>query len=123
MILVFFLLLDVFQLIKYHIVDDLDIRSLHTGGTGFNDTGALELAQGIDDHGTGNAHPVCDLAGNEDAFLAVQLVKNMDDGLQLGEGQRADGRFYNLDLPILLCVLLIHGAHHLEADHRRAILT
>ena len=39
--------------------------------------------------------------------VAVQLLEDMGDGFQLGEGQGADGRFYDLDLSVLLRVLLI----------------
>lgn len=62
---------------------DLDIRSLHTGGPGLDDTGALKFPQSVYDNGTGDAHTVCDLAGNQDPFISVQLVENMRDGFQL----------------------------------------
>ena len=54
---------------------------------------------------------------------AVQLVKDVNDGFQLGEGQGVDGRFYDLDLAVLLRVLLMNGTHHLQAHNGGAILT
>ena len=38
------------DLVKYDLIFDLDVGTLHAGGTGLNDTRALEFAQGVDDH-------------------------------------------------------------------------
>ena len=69
----------------------LDVGSLHAGGSGLDNTGALELAECIYDHGAGDPHTVRDLAGYQDSLVAIQFLKNMGNGFQLGEGQGADG--------------------------------
>ena len=46
-----FFFLNLTEFIKYRIVDHLDVGSLHSRRTGLDHTGALKLAQGIDDHG------------------------------------------------------------------------
>ena len=114
--------LDGFQLIKYHIVKHLDVGSLHAGGPGLDDAGAFKLAQGIDNYRAGNAYPVRNLAGNQNSLIPVQLVKNMNDSLQFGEGKCADGRFHNLNLAGLLSILLINRAHHLQSHDSCSVL-
>ena len=72
------------QLCKYIIIDYLDVSSFHTGRTGFDDTGALKLTERIYDHGPGNSHTVCNLAGYQDSPCSIQLIKNVDDRFQFG---------------------------------------
>ena len=43
-------------------------------------------------------------------------------GFVLRKRKRTDGRFYNLNLPVLLGALLIHRAHHLQSHHGCSIL-
>ena len=75
-----------FQLFKYVIVQNFNVRSLHAGRTRFDDSRTLELAQRIDDDRSCDSHPVCDLAGYKNTFLAVKFIENMNDRFEFGEG-------------------------------------
>ena len=119
----FLLFLDFGQFVENHIVQNLDVGAFHSAGAGLDDARTLEFSKGVDDNGTGDAHAVCDLAGNQDTFHAVQLVKDVNDGFQLGEGKGVDGRFYDLDLAVLLRVLLMNGTHHLKTYNGRTVFT
>ena len=83
MYVLFLLFLDFGQFVENHIVQNLDVGAFHSAGAGLDDAGTLEFSKGVDDNGTGDAHTVCDLAGNQDPFISVQLVENMRDGFQL----------------------------------------
>ena len=54
---------------------------------------------------------------------SLQLIKDMLDGFQFGEGQRTDRGFHNLNLPVLLGSLFIDRTHHLQADHGSPVFT
>ena len=116
------LFLQLRQFIEHHIVHDLNVGSLHSGGTGLDDACALEFAEGIDDDGAGDAYAVGDAAGYQDALVSLQLVEDMGDSFQLGEGQCADGGFHDLNLPLFFLILLIDGTHHFQAHNGSAIL-
>ena len=79
------LFLQLCQLIKYHIIHYFNVGSLHSGGTGLDDACALEFPKGVDDDGTGDAHAVSDTAGYQDTFVALQLLEDMGNSLQLRE--------------------------------------
>ena len=83
--------LNCLQFVKYHIVQDLDICSLHTGGTGLNHTCAFELAKGVHNDGTGDSHAVSNLAGYQDSLVSIQFLKYMDDCFQFRELQGTVG--------------------------------
>ena len=53
--------LYILELLKYIIVEDLNVGALHAGGTGLDDPGALELAKRVHYNRAGNADSVCDL--------------------------------------------------------------
>ena len=80
--------LYILELLKYVIVEDLDVGALHSGRTRLDDPRALELAKRIDDDRAGDSDSVGDLAGYKDSLAAAQLIKDVNDGLELGEGKR-----------------------------------
>ena len=45
----------------------------------------LKFPKGVDDDGTGDAHAVSDTAGYQDTFVALQLLEDMGNSLQLRE--------------------------------------
>ena len=45
-----------------------------------------ENAKCVYNDGAGNTHAVRDLAGYQNALVAIQFLENMGDGFQLGEG-------------------------------------
>ena len=77
------LFLQLLDLVKDHIVEHLDIGTLHARGPRFNHACALKLAQRIDDDLTGDAHLIRNLAGYKNPFHAAQLIKDMGDRFHL----------------------------------------
>ena len=75
--------LYILELLEYVIVEDLDVGALHAGRTRLDDPRALELAKRIHDDRACNTDSVGDLAGDQNAFVAVQLVENVNRGGQL----------------------------------------
>ena len=78
--------LDVFQLLKNVVVQHLDIRAFHSRRAGLNNSSALELPERIDNDRPCDSYAVRDLARDQDPFLAVQLVKDMNDRLEFRDG-------------------------------------
>ena len=70
------------QFIEHHVVHDLNVGSLHSGGTGFDHSGTLKFSKCIDDHGSCDSYTVCDLTCNKNSLFAIHLLKNVGDGFQ-----------------------------------------
>ena len=58
-------------------IQDLNVGSLHSQRPGFDDTGALQLSQGVDDDGPGDAGPIGNFTGYQKTFVAIKFLKNL----------------------------------------------
>ena len=74
---------NLLQLVKNDIIENLDICSLHSGRSRLNNAGALELPERIDDNGSCDAYPVGYLARDKNTLIAVELLEDMLDSLEL----------------------------------------
>ena len=91
-------------------VVDLDICPLHARGPGLYHTRALEFAQGIDDDGAGDPHPVRNVGKSEGIDSITELI---DENV---------GGFVDAMLNERLLGVLVDGPEHLQPHHRSAVL-
>ena len=117
------LCLDLLKLVEDYFIKNLNVSSLHTGRTGLDHTCTLKFTQCIYDHRSGDTYAVSNLAGNKDAFVSIQFIKDMDDRLKLSEGQGTERRFHDLLLSVFLRILIMNRTHHFQTYNSCTVLT